>query len=115
MRKQVNLWTQKDGVRIRICDMSDSHLVNTIRMLKRKGEMKKFQVDMEYLSFGRPNGEMAQDAFDEECSHAWSCSWEDYMPKIFPNMLKDIVRRAVLRPGILTQLIGIPNWMYGRV
>ena len=114
MRRQTKLWTQKNGDRIRICDMEDAHLVNAVRMLKRKGEMKKFQIDMEFLCGPRPNGEMAQDAFDEECSEAWSCSWEDYMPDIFQNMLQDILRRAVLRPGILTQLIGIPNWMIGR-
>jgi len=114
VRKQTKLWTQKNGDKIRICDMSDSHIVNTVRMIKRKAEFKKMQVDVGFLSCGRPQGDMAQDAFDRECCEAWNKSWEDYAPKIFPNLLQDIVRRAILRPGILTQLIGIPNWMTGR-
>lgn len=33
--KQTKIWTTRDGERIRICDMTDTHLVNTINMLVR--------------------------------------------------------------------------------
>ena len=33
--KQKDLWKTKDGRSVQICAMSDEHLVNTLRMLKR--------------------------------------------------------------------------------
>lgn len=40
IRKQTKKWRTKDGRLIRICDMSDSHLVNTIQLIrKRRAEL----------------------------------------------------------------------------
>lgn len=35
MKKQTAMWTTRNGARLRICDMEDRHLVNTLRMLRR--------------------------------------------------------------------------------
>ena len=111
MRKQVNLWTQKNKTRIRICDMEDHHTVSCVNMLRRWGELKKLEADLNYLKYITPQGEHAQIAFDQECSQVWNREWHEYVPKIFWNIIKDIQRRAVLRPGIIDNLIGIPNWI----
>ena len=36
-RKQTKIWTTKYGRKIRICDMTDLHLLNTIRSVVRNG------------------------------------------------------------------------------
>lgn len=35
----VDVWTQRDGTKIRLCDMSDSHLRNAFNLIQRRGRM----------------------------------------------------------------------------
>ena len=62
MRKQTKVWTTRDGRKIRICDMTDEHLLNTIRLLRRAKE-KVVSEGYKTLCFLR--GEQA--VFDLEC------------------------------------------------
>ncbi len=39
MRKQTKVWTTKDKRKIRICDMADQYLTNTIKMLERNAKV----------------------------------------------------------------------------
>jgi len=54
-RKQTKRWTQKNGKKIRICDMDDQHLRNSIKMLRRKAI--KMRDGVSYPMF---NGDIAQ-------------------------------------------------------
>jgi len=67
LRKQTKVWVTKDGRRIRICDMTDEHLVNTIKMLERATEIKEnCQIAQGYAMLGFVNGDMAQLAVDQD-------------------------------------------------
>jgi hypothetical protein len=57
-----DIWTTRDGREIKIADMDDEHLMNTIKMLERNHAV----VINEYLHAPVLNGEMAQDAFENE-------------------------------------------------
>ena|SRR3989304_2242804 len=48
MRKQTKKWTTKDGRKIRICDMSDEHLLNTLKFLKRTGR-ERWRADLDAM------------------------------------------------------------------
>lgn len=55
IRKVTKKWTMKNGQKIRICDMADSHLLNTIAFCERNH--REMQRLAPFPDFG---GEMAQ-------------------------------------------------------
>jgi hypothetical protein len=54
-RKVTKIWTTRDGRKLRICDMSDSHLIRAIKLCERSH--RAAQLQLPYPEF---NGEMAQ-------------------------------------------------------
>jgi len=62
----MNQWKMKTGEVINISDMADSHLANTIAMLRHKGFISVSDLSM-YL-WSEPNGEMAQELYFAELS-----------------------------------------------
>ena len=60
-------WKTKDGRDIDIRDMSDSHLANTIAMLRGKGYIASEEIYMFLLS--EPNGDAARDLYDSELAN----------------------------------------------
>ena len=67
IRKQTEIWTTKDKRKIRICDMSDSHLSNTIAMLDRKTEVITPYLILEaHRTLNSLNGDMAMLAMEGE-------------------------------------------------
>ena len=100
MRKQTKLWTMRNKSRIRICDMEDSHLLNTIRYLERQAENKR-QVDIDgnYRFLDTLNGEMAQMCVEQTINHLGSDEFdavEEYLSgTIYEDMLDDAERRGL--------------------
>jgi len=60
-----NIWITREGEKILISEMKDSHLINTFKMLKRKGFISPATLNA-YVFGSYPNGDMAQLAFDQE-------------------------------------------------
>lgn len=65
MTSETSQWTTRDGRVIDVKDMETSHVQRALAMLKRKGCVGPSTV-LAYLSGPRPQGEFAQDAFNEE-------------------------------------------------
>lgn len=84
-------WVTKEGQKLRISEMEDGHLVNSLQMLKRRGFVG-WRILSAYLG-GGPNGDMARDLFDHETDEVFS---RPYHPAF--DDLEDEVRRRGFRP-----------------
>lgn len=94
------MWTMKDGSRIAIKDMSDSHLWNAIQLLRRKAPgmamMASLQADSAASMMG---GEMAQFCLEQEAANL--ADMEDteflYYHTAYPQLVREAARRKL--PG----------------
>lgn len=93
------IWETKDGKRIKIKDMEDSHLVNTIKFLRRVAEHEIKSNQKAFLGFGYPQGEMAQDAYDQEERYWNEITEDELIGEHFPcfdNMIEEGKKRKLL-------------------
>lgn len=85
------LWTTREGTKIRIKDMSDSHLCNTIHMLERSYART---IEEAYSFSGTLHGEMAELLMDNEISRLEEGFIENRYP-IYADMRVEADRRGL--------------------
>jgi len=88
-------WRTKDGTVIRVKDMDDDHLRNTIRMLQKNALAKRELHTLSYLVGPYPQGEMAQVAFDSEFDQLLDSSWMEFVPEVYNLMLEEARVRGI--------------------
>jgi hypothetical protein len=84
----VKTWKTRDGRVIPIHEMDDVHLVNTLRMLRRKCmTTDEILACLSYAS--TTGGEMASYAAEQEAMHAV------VMPSVFDDLVAEADRRGI--------------------
>lgn len=85
LRKQTKLWPTKSGIKLRICDMSNSHLIHSIKMME---EMAKIASDnMPLLSF--VTGEITHKDANDNPSDRY------LQGTIYVNLINEVKRRRL--------------------
>lgn len=93
------IWTTKDGRVIKITDMEDDHLINTIRLLKRRVKHMRLGHELHGLSvLNFVQGEMATFAIEQSLEQEAAMSddiWLDhYTP--YDELLEEAKRRDIV-------------------
>lgn len=99
MRKCTKHWTCKDGTKVRICDMTHSHLTNTIAMLERVAKKHRDEtLPLAYSAAATLQGEMASYYADQEiCAIEEDEDGERFLPDIYWDLVRDHERRQQLQ------------------
>lgn len=97
--KVTKKWTQKNGKKIRICDMTDSHLVNTIRMLDRVEDSSyERALSNAYGALAFMRGEMAIASIESEIQHMeedWDGDIEAPHHPLYNDLMLEVERRGL--------------------
>lgn len=88
---RTKLWTTRDGESIRVCDMGDSHLRNTVQFVRRNAE----RAEKGGMPLGNYFAGDIGDGYypDVDFSAPFDVTWEDYVPDIYWDMVDELRER----------------------
>jgi hypothetical protein len=91
-RAHLKEWTTRDGRRVRVCHMTDTHLVNTIRYIRRTCSARFWRFIFSVEGSGI-KGEIAREMVEEGVDEMLRCG-VDY-PDIYFDMLEEADDRGL--------------------
>lgn len=101
MKKQTGIWKTKEGKEIRVCDMTDSHLLFACRLMERGIKQSyEFQMSNAYATSGMLTGEMAMECAEmaiREMEETDPLEWGEENFKAYKWLLNEIERRNLER------------------
>lgn len=89
------VWTTREGEEIPIKKLGDTHLINILRMLWRNRRRLAYAQTLEAFSFGPPQGEMAQMAYEdalEECFDS-EADPDDFFYRTYATLVEEAEKR----------------------
>lgn len=93
------IWVTKDGKRVKVRDMTDSHLVNTIRYLRRTTSEWKQEYELAlYGGLAMLSGEMATYCATQSIEQFEAMSVDEYLEEscpTYPAMLREAEKRGL--------------------
>ena len=93
-------WTTKDGTVLKIKDMTDSHILNTIKMLERNAPIVQAALLGKVYDFQSTlQGKMAIDQMDREITGLEQSDSEEFLEEHNPSynsLLEEASKRGIL-------------------
>jgi hypothetical protein len=109
MEREKGIWVTKDGLMLKISNMADDHLINSIALFKRMTSKMRFDYDFSaYSSLKFCNGEMAQDAVESSLLCDAQMSNEEWLEchTSYRELMEEATRRNIV------YMIGVPFFSY---
>ena len=100
MENDQGIWMTKDGKKIKISDMSDGHLINSVRLLQRTvGKMRLGHQLSGFSMLNFVNGEMAEMAIENALQQEMEMDDEEWLE--YHTHYEELIEEAKKRDIIM--------------